>query len=263
MSEGVRVAVRTAAIALATAACGSTAPTTPSPPAQTYSVSSVTDGDTIQFSPPILGSTALRYLNLDAPEIGGSTQEPWASASRAQLRQLLPPSTPLTIETDQQQTDSFNRVLGHAIRGDGVNTNREQLRQGHAVLYVIWPNMAHFTEYRAAQIEAQTSSRGIWNPGAPLAELPFEYRLRIDNNVPFRPVGDYFTHWYVDPADYRRVHVNNRVFFNSRTDAGAAGYQACPRDVSGSYQSSCFASGQSTRFEFLTAWPRESTSRNR
>jgi len=205
---------------------------------------SVTDGDTVQFSPQLLGSTSLRFLNIDAPEIGGNTQEPWASASRTHLRQLLPTASPVTIETDQQRTDTFNRVLGHAIRADGLNTNHEQLRQGHAVLYVIWPNVAHFTEYRAAQIDAQASGRGIWNSGAPLRELPFEYRLRIANGTPFRPVGDFVTRSYVEPGDYARVHVNNRVFFSSRSEAGTAGYQPCPRDGSGSYSSACFAAGQ-------------------
>lgn len=233
-------------LAALAAGCGSDAnpiPPAPTPQPQRQSVSSVTDGDTAQFSPSLLGSTSLRFLNIDAPEIGGDTQEPWAGQSRAQLRQLLPVSTEIAIETDRERIDSFGRVLGHAIRTDGLNTNREQLRLGHAVLYVIWPNVAHFTEYRDAQIEAQSGARGVWGVSAPLRELPFEYRLRQDRASPFRPVGDFFTRSYVEPGDYPRVHVNNRVFFNSRTDAEAAGYRACARDGVGVYMVSCFASG--------------------
>jgi hypothetical protein len=125
-----------------------------------------------------------------------------------------------------------------------VNANREQLRLGQAVLYVIWPNVAHFAEYRSAQIEAQASRRGVWSATAPLQEFPFEYRLRQDRTLPFRPVGDFFSRAYVEPGDYARVHVNNRVFFNTRLDADAAGYRPCARDGTGAYSSACFSSGE-------------------
>src|SRR5687767_15160146 len=132
------------------AGCGSDSKPPAAPPPQRQVVASITDGDTVRFNPPLLGSTSLRFLNIDAPESGGDTQEPWASASRAHLQQMLPPSSEIAIETDQERTDSFGRVLGHAVRTDGVNANREQLRFGHAALYVIWPNMAHFVDYRSA-----------------------------------------------------------------------------------------------------------------
>lgn len=235
------------ALALVGSACGSdSSPTPPTgPPGGTprQSVTSITDGDTVRFSPSFLGLTSLRFLNIDAPELGGTGQEPWATASRTNMQQLLPVGAEISIETDVDRTDSFNRVLGHAVRLDGMNVNREQLRQGHAVLYVIWPNMAHFSDYRSAQLEAQTAGRGVWNSSDPLREMPFEYRLRQDREVPFRPVGDFFTHAYVEPADYGRVHVNNRVFFNTRTDADAAGYRACSRDDRGEYSRGCFAGG--------------------
>ena len=232
-------------LVLSVSACSSgapTVPTTPVPPAPgSFSVTSITDGDTLRFSPALEGITALRLLGIDAPELA---QAPWGNASRAALLQLAPPSTGITIQTDQDRVDGFGRVLGHALRGDGVNLNREQLRHGHAVVFVIWPNLTRFAEYRAAQLEAQAARRGIWDPASPLSELPFEYRLRLDGDAPFRPVGDFFTRQYVEPADYRRVHVNNRVFFNTRSDAASAGYQPCPRDAAGEYSTQCFASGQ-------------------
>lgn len=229
------------------AACGSdsspTPPTGPPTGPQRYSVSAVIDGDTVRFTPALQNLTSLRFLNIDSPELGAATQEPWATASRTNMQQLMAVGAEFTIEMDQERTDSFNRVLGHAVRVDGVNVNREQLRQGHAVLYVIWPNVAHFAEYRTAQLEAQAAARGVWNTSTPLRELPFEYRLRQDREAPFRPVGDFFTHAYVEPADYARVHVNNRVFFNTRADASAAGYHACGRDTRGEYSADCFATG--------------------
>jgi endonuclease YncB( thermonuclease family) len=200
----------------------------------------VTDGDTLRFSPPLSGSTSLRMLNIDAPE---TAQTPWGDAARAALQQLAPSGTDIAIETDRTILDGFDRVLGHALLRDGMNVNAEQLRRGHAVLYVIWPNISRFEECRAAQIEAQAAGRGIWDPRAPLGELPFEYRLRLDRQAAFRPVGDFYTRMFVEPPDYGRVHVNNRVFFNSHADASAAQYQPCPRDAAGGYQASCFGPG--------------------
>ena len=216
---------------------GTPAPPPPPPAVTTYAVSSITDGDTLRFSPALSGSTALRMLNIDAPE---TAQAPWGGNARTELQQLAPPGTEIAIETDQTRLDAFDRVLGHALRRDGVNLNVEQVRRGQAVMYVIWPNMSRFTEYRDAQIEARAAGRGIWNPASPLRELPFEYRLRIDGDVPFRPVGDFFTRMYVEAADFARVDVNNRVFFNNRSDAAAAGYTACPKDAAGVYSSACF-----------------------
>lgn len=208
------------------------------------SVEYVNDGDTLQFYPAIQGSKSLRFLNIDSPEMGGDTQEPWATNSRDALRKLLPQRTKISIETDVEMKDIYDRILGHAIREkDRLNTNREQLRMGHAVTYVIWPNVAYFEAYRTAQIEAQDNGRNIWDPAAPLTELPFEYRLRSDGRSPDKPVGDWFTKKYVEPADYALVHVNNRLFFWNETDAAAAGFTKCPKDTGGNYDASCFSSG--------------------
>ena len=234
-----------AAIALLSAGCGSDAPSQPTPsppPASSVTVSSITDGDTLRFSPALEGRTILRMLHVDAPE---TAQVPWGGQSSAELLRLAPAGTVLRIETEQMLIDPFDRLLGHAIRSDGLDLNREQLRLGQGALFVIWPNVGRFEDYRAAEIEAQDQGRGIWNPALPLSELPFEYRLRIDGGTPFRWVGDFFTRRYVNPPDYRRVHVNNRIFFNTTTDAASAGYVACPRNGSGGdYEQSCFSSGR-------------------
>jgi endonuclease YncB( thermonuclease family) len=233
------------AAAISCAACSSDSPpvpSQPSPPAGSlYTVSSITDGDTLRFTPALDGNMTVRFLHIDAPE---TAQSPWGNQATNALVQLLPAGTEIRIELEQMRIDPFGRILGHVIRRDGVDVNREQLRNGQGVLFVIWPNVGRFEEYRAAEIEAQQAGRGIWNSANPLTELPFEYRLRTDGGAPFRPVGDYFTRRYVAPADYRRVDINNRVFFNNTGDASAAGYAACPRTDGGEYAASCFAPGR-------------------
>lgn len=216
-----------------------TAPVAPSPSIPV--VQSITDGDTLRISEPVFGTPVVRMLNIDAPELGGPTQEPWARESRDSLAALLAVGAPVTVETDVVRIDLFGRLLAHvAARATNVDANREQLRRGQAVLFVIWPNVARFEDYRAAEIEAQRAGRGIWQPGRTLPELPLEFRRHTNSDTPARPVGDFFTRRFVDASDYREVPVNNRVFFDSRADAAAAGYVPCPRLPAGAYEPACF-----------------------
>lgn len=187
-------------------------------------VESVHDGDTLRLAPP--HDEAIRFLNIDSPELGGDTQEPWAQEARDHLRALLPPGTVITFHPSAEGQDQHGRLLGHVVRaGDDLHTNLEQVRLGYASTYFIWPNVAQFEAFRAAQIEAQQAGRGIWAPERPLRELPFEYRLRQHDRSPDKFVGDWVTRQYVSPRDYARISVHNRVFFFSEDDARKAGYR--------------------------------------
>ena len=234
-----------AALALSAAGCGAAPPQPAFQPTApvVYLVRGLADGDTAFISPALAGATSVRLVNIDAPELRGDTQEPWASQARDRLRALLPNGTRVTIATDRDTLDVYGRVLGRVISAEGgVDANQEQLRQGMAVLYVLWPNTAHFEEYRAAQQEAQRARRGVWGADGGLRELPFEYRRRLDHARLSRPAGDYITGFYVAAADYAQVDVNNRVFFASEGEAQAAGFRPCPRTPSG-YAHACFATG--------------------
>lgn len=231
----------------ALAGCGGGSPSSPGPapsspaasPLATVSIQSVTDGDTVRVTPNVSGSASVRFLNIDAPELG--TQEPWGSRSREALLALLPPGTAVNVIPDREATDSFGRALGHVRRaGDGLLANREQLRLGHAALYVLWPNVASYDDYRGAQVEARRAGRGIWDQGSPLTELPFEHRFRSQGRTNTQTVGDWFTRRYVDPGSYTLVDVDNRVFFGSEGEATSAGFQACPRQGT-TYSASCFS----------------------
>ena len=217
-----------------------TAPATASVPGFETQVEAVTDGDTIRINPPVFGATSVRFLNIDAPERNGNTQEPWASEATAELAGLLAVGARVRLETDTTPTDTFGRLLAHVSRAaDGVAVNRELLRRGRVSLYVIWPNTARFEEYRAAHLAAQREGLGIWQPGRSLSELPFEYRRRQDRSELSRPVGDFFTRFYVPPASFAAVPSGNRVFFSNAPEADSAGFRPCPSD-GGSFSASCF-----------------------
>ncbi|MGM7723880.1 thermonuclease family protein [Metabacillus sp. Hm71] len=195
--------------------------------AATYkaTIDRVVDGDTVYLKETIKGTYKVRMLSIDTPETyyQGQAQEPWGTAAKNYLNQLLPAGTSVTIETDVEETDAYGRLLAHVYKGT-LDVNKEMVRQGHAVTYYIWPNMLHFTEYQQAYLEAKQNGRGMWNPANPIQELPFEFRDRVSGQSQDKYVGDFFTNKYVAPNDYKQIPIEKRVFFFTESDALAAGY---------------------------------------
>lgn len=222
----------------------------------TSTVDRVVDGDTVYLTKAVLGTTKVRLLSIDTSETYyyGENQGHHATDASNYLKQLLPAGTKITMVTDQEEKDSYGRLLAHVFKGT-LDVNKEMLRKGHAVTYYIWPNMLYFTDYRTAQQAAQSEGLGIWNPNDPLTELPFEFRLRIDGRQPDKYVGNYDTKKYVNPADYKQVDVNNRVFFFTEQDALAAGYtkegNPNPGPTSGLYVNELLPAPQNT---YNTEW---------
>lgn len=191
-------------------------------------VESVTDGDTIRVTPPVLGETRVRMLSIDTPEKSyqGEMQEPHATAATQKLLEMIPPGTRILLELGTEQKDAYGRLLGHVFRSsDHLDVNEELLRTGHAAMYYIWPNVSYLEQYSAATKEAMDNGRGIWNPSNPLRELPYEFRSRVDGRGGVdKYVGDFKTMKYYAPRNYRQVPVENRVFFFESYEPAAAGY---------------------------------------
>lgn len=191
-------------------------------------VVSVTDGDTINVTPPVLGESRVRMLSIDTPEKSyqGQNQEPHATAATNKLAELIPPGTSILLELGTEQKDAYGRLLGHVHRSsDNMDVNLEMLRTGNAAMYYIWPNVAYLEEYSAATKEAMNNKVGIWDPSNPLSELPYEFRSRVDGRGGVdKFVGDFTTMKYYAPENYRNVPIENRVFFFESHEPSAAGY---------------------------------------
>lgn len=193
--------------------------------AYTATIDRVVDGDTVYLKETIQGTNKVRMLSIDTPETyyQGQAQEPWGTAAKNYLNQLLPSGTRVTIETDVEEQDAYGRLLAHIYKGS-LDVNKEMVRQGHAVTYYIWPNMLHFEEYQQAYLEAKQNGRGMWNPSNPIQELPFEFRDRVSGQSQDKYIGDFFTNKYVVPNDYKQIPIEKRVFFFTESDALSAGY---------------------------------------
>ncbi|MGM0846442.1 MAG: thermonuclease family protein [Bacillota bacterium] len=200
----------------------------------TSTVHSVTDGDTIRLSTPVLGADRVRFVNIDTPEtnmgdnaeVDGDNQDYHGEAASAHLKTLLQPGDQVTLKLGEEPTDNYGRLLAQVINKDGVNTNLEMVKQGYAVTYFIWPigDETEYETFQAAVKEAKDNERGIWNPADSLKELPFEYRALLESGDFNKPVGNYDTKKYVEPTQWEQVPVEKRVFFWDEESAIAQGY---------------------------------------
>jgi endonuclease YncB( thermonuclease family) len=195
-------------------------------------VERVVDGDTIRLKEPVLGSTNVRYLNIDTPETYhrvdnelDQNQMDHGKRATEYLQTLLSPGDTVTLKLGEEPLDSYDRLLAEVVREDGLNTNLKMVEEGYAVTYFIWPFKNEEVErYGNALKEAKDAGKGIWNPDDPLLELPFVFRARDRGDALYRPVGDYRSKFYVSADQWESVPDEWRVFFNTEADAEQAGY---------------------------------------
>lgn len=212
-------------------------------PAQTNSyyghVVSVSDGDSITVLDRQLREHKIRLNGIDAPEAG----QEFSQASRRHLAKLVFGREVLVI---WQMTDRYERELAK-IMVDRMDINLEQLRAGMA-----W----YFREYErdvpeedrenfdAAEREARSERRGLWQQLNPLPPWEYRARKRDENGTGavrspetrsgvIRIAGNRNSGIYhrSDCPDYDRVSEKNRVYFKTEEEAKKAGYRKarnCP-----------------------------------
>lgn len=202
----------------------------------TSTVASVVDGDTIHLSTPVLGTTKVRYVNIDTPETyhavnnaEDESQKYHGEQAKQYLSELLQPGDEVIVKVGEEATDDYGRLLAQIIHKEsGVNTNLKMVEEGYASTYFIWPvgDLVEYEQYQAAVKDAIQQEKGIWNPENPLAELPFEFRAREQGKGLLRYVGNYETKTYVSPENFNEVPVEARIFFSSAEEAEQNGYSS-------------------------------------
>jgi micrococcal nuclease len=134
----------------------------------------ITDGDTIwvRFNGR---DWRVRYIGIDAPEMGDVVPEPWArEATDANARLVL--DRVVYLERDVSETDRFGRLLRyvwlHAPAEEGgdprwVLANLELVRFGYARAASFPPDVAYQELLRAAEAEARDAGAGLWAEEGP------------------------------------------------------------------------------------------------
>jgi endonuclease YncB( thermonuclease family) len=205
-------------------------------------VTKESDGDTVRFrrddAPTAEKDWTIRMVGIDAPElhlpVPGSSpvqQAPWGAQSSEYMQRLVPVGT--HVELASFGKDDYGRVLGR-IEINGEDQNLKMVEAGWAIPYVICDgplcNRNFFKNqnveaYFQACDDARRGEKGIFDSRKPLKEMPFEFRLRMQNRKADKYVGDFDTKDLYAPDQYEKVDLCRRVFFRTIENASRLGFQ--------------------------------------
>lgn len=190
-------------------------------------VLSIHDGDTLTA---VGLSDKLKYkirlLGVDTPEVDFFTNSQGAVALKARdtLRVLLPEGSVVTIVDGSSQVDKHGRILGRLLK-EGMDINKEMLRQGWGALYFIYPfDKRLVSDYSKSAKEAYDNRRGIFSNEYQNTEIPYMFRLSVRKQQGRNVVGDFELKKILPPENIEQIPVWKRVFFPDFQLAYANGY---------------------------------------
>jgi len=137
-------------------------------PAQSTSVLSIGDGDTITVRE---GSQRIkvRLACIDAPE---TSQSPYGMDARRALQGLLPIGSEVALKT--KTVDRYGRSVAEVLKG-GSNINQTLVRSGDAFVYWQYISGCDRQTYSRLENDARLKGAGIWSvPGG--IQRPWDYR---------------------------------------------------------------------------------------
>lgn len=201
----------------------------------TGKIAKIADGDTVTIE-----SSTVRYkvrlVGVDTPEQhlvtpkGSFGQEPWGQGATDYLAEKLPLGTEVQLQVFGK--DKYNRTLGRIFK-DKEDINLLMVKAGWAIPYIICEgntcDKKYFENFKTkAYLEACHLARknrdGIFDKHQPLKEMPYEFRMRLQNRKPEKWVGDFSTQKYLTPDQYKKIDLCNRVFFMREGEAKSAGF---------------------------------------
>lgn len=195
-------------------------------------VHSIYDGDTLKVI--FAGEDQVKTIRLkgvDTPEIDhrGETQGEIALMARDFLRELLPTGSKIDLKILKGEQRA--RRLYAQVFSRGLDVNKELLRQGLAVTYILAPfEEQTLAEYVLALEEAIENELGIYNEhfrkeqeAAALLE-PYLWRLQVQGKTGHYLIGDFQTKKLFHGNEIQKVAVNRRVFFHNEALATSSGY---------------------------------------
>ena len=119
------------------------------PTLETYQVSRIIDGDTLDLTT----NQRVRLKGINTPE----SSMPYYTEAKTFLQSLAQNKS---IEIESYGTDKYGRILAHLFIND-KNINKEILQQGLATLYYYEPDQ-HYEELKEAEEFARLNNKGLW-----------------------------------------------------------------------------------------------------
>ena len=183
---------------------------------QTAEVAEILTGDSIRLA----GGKVLRYAGIAAPALQSRIPlvRQYGEKSKKFNEELLS-GKKILIEWGPQLRNNQNELLGYCFLPDGKFINGEILKEGHAKLRLLAPNIQYAAMMREFEYSARRFQKGIWK------EEPKNPYLESTTYI-----GEKNTKLYYFPTspELEKMPQGNLVTFRSRVEATAAGYRACP-----------------------------------
>jgi len=115
----------------------------------------------------VFASTAqitVRLLEVDTPETKHPRKpvECFGTQATAFLTRIAPVGSTVWAVPDVERTDRYGRDLLYLWNAIGAFVNLEIVRTGHGRAVLYEPNDRYITPIRAAEAEAMTAKRGLW-----------------------------------------------------------------------------------------------------
>lgn len=135
-------------------------------PSRGYRVVKVVDGDTMDVE--IDGEIErLRLIGIDTPETVDPRKDVQCFGKEAsnKSKELLEGNF-VTLESDdtQSERDKYKRLLVYVYLPDGTSFNKYMIEEGYAYEYTYDEAYKYQSEFKQAQLNAQSSNKGLWNP---------------------------------------------------------------------------------------------------
>lgn len=126
-------------------------------------VTKVIDGDTIEIE----GGERVRYIGIDAPEIGGKEQKTCFAAEAAVKNGELVKGKKVRLERDTSERDPYERLLGYVYvemgeGGEETFVNLKLVEEGAALAASYLPDTKYAEEFLAAEEQAKKEGKGLW-----------------------------------------------------------------------------------------------------
>jgi micrococcal nuclease len=126
-------------------------------------VTRIVDGDTIELA----DSRKIRLLLVDTPETTSGQNDCFGQEAKQFTTDTLLDKQ-ITLEYDVECTDRYGRTLAY-VSVDGMEINPLMVQRGYGcVLHISPDGDSRVDEFKALQLDAQRSGRGLWGACNPL-----------------------------------------------------------------------------------------------
>lgn len=149
------------------------------PPAESWAVVKISDGDTLKLRQTDGRELKIRFCGIDGPE----RVQPLGQESKANLQRLVDEAGG-QVMVSVVEKDRYNRTVAEiftTVNGQEKSLNEEQLKGGYAYLYEKYARKCpSYIAFKNAEAIAKSQNKGVWSQ--PTLEKPWDYRKRVREN---------------------------------------------------------------------------------